>query len=508
MMRTAIRSIALTLLLAAAAAVPSQAQRYDAAVRRNAWNEGLNRAGLREDSLSLSYAGAFAAKHDGGMTDHSVSADSWSAGVVTESMRHFRKISFTGRFAYDYTDGRDQCGSMFIRPGFYPVDIYEFTPGRKILENYAFTGGLSADLGGAWRGGLHVDFASANYAKRKDLRHKNTRLEFEMAPAVQWHRGDWRLGAAYVFAKNAERIEAAEIGSTPESYEAFFDKGLFYGDRALWNSNVIHLDESGIDAFPIRETANGGAVQLQWRMLYGEAEYRHSSGETGEKGVVWHRFGGDRLRGRITAALPSGSGAMHFVRIAADWMQRDNAECILVRETTGGVTNTTILGQVPVYAERQLTLRAEYEWLHAGGSGVRAGVDWNRRNRQSSLAYPQLHEQQLGWWRLWAEGAWCSGRTEVTAGVWLRKGSHDETSREVAGAAASGQPYPELLSGYAAWNTEYLTALRAGVQAGVRVRIVQGFYAGVSACWEHGFRLESVPQPNRIGSMLTLGYRW
>lgn len=486
---------------------PSHAQRFDTAVRRNPWNGGLNRAGLREDSLSMSYAEAHFDKHNGGMTDHSVSADSWTAGLKTESVRHFDKISFAGRFSYDYSDGKDMCGSMFIHPDFYPVDIFEFTPGRKILENYAFTGGLSADLGCEWRGGLHVDFTAANYAKRKDLRHKNTRLDFEVAPSAEWHRGDWRVGAAYIFAKNSERIEAEEIGSTPDSYEAFFDKGLFYGDRALWNSNAIHLDENGIDAFPVKETTNGAAVQVQWRMLFGEAEYRHSSGETGEKGVVWHRFGGDALKTRITAVLHSAGGTSHFVRFCAGWSQRNNAESILVRETVGGVTNTEMIGEVPIYAERSLSLRLEYEWLRGDGSGIRAGVDRYSRNGQSSLAYPQLREQSLDWWSLWAEGAWIVGRTELTAGLWLRNGSHGETSREVAGAS-SQTPYPEYLAQYAEWNAEYLTALRAGASLGIRVNIVKGFYAEVSARYEHGFRLKFVPQPNRIESILALGYKW
>ena len=507
MMRSALIHIALTTLCMAAAVQTAVAQQYDAAVRRNPWNEGVNRAGLREDSISMSYAEVQFLKADGGMTDHSVSDDSWRAGVVTESMRHFGKISFAGRFAYDYQDGRNMCGSMFIHPGIYPVDIYEFTPGRKILENYAFTGGLSADLGREWRGGLHVDFAADNYAKRKDLRHKNTRLDFEAAPSVQWHRGGWRLGAAYIFSKNSERIEADEIGSTPDSYEAFFDKGLFYGERALWDSNSIHLDENGIDAFPIHETTHGAAVQLQWRMLYGEAEYRRSAGETGEKGVTWHSFGGDAVRGKIAASFGSAGGSMHFIRAYAEWSRRDNAESILVRETTGGVTNTEILGSVPIYAERQMALRLEYEWMRAG-SGVRAGADWNRRMCQSSLAYPQLREQQSGWWNLWVDGRWASRHVELSAGAWVRRGSLDESERTTTTAAASQTAYPSRLTEYAAWNAEYLTALRAGAKLGVRVNIVRGIYCEVSARYEHGFRLTAVPQPNRVEYMAAVGWRW
>ena len=59
------------------------------------------------------------------------------------------------------------CGSMFTEPGYYPVDILEFTPGRKVREDYTFTGGVSAVLGNRWTGGLRVEFEARNYAKRK-----------------------------------------------------------------------------------------------------------------------------------------------------------------------------------------------------------------------------------------------------------------------------------------------------------------------------------------------------
>ena len=144
----------LTLLALTCAPAALRAQRFETVERRNAWNTGPDRAGLRGDTLSLSYAEVWAGKQNGAFTDHSRSADGFSAGVRTESIRHFEKISFAGGFSYDYFQGRDMCGSMFIRPGYYPFDIYEFTPGRKNRETYAFRGEMAVDLGRQWRGGL------------------------------------------------------------------------------------------------------------------------------------------------------------------------------------------------------------------------------------------------------------------------------------------------------------------------------------------------------------------
>lgn len=495
----------LTLLAVTAGTTALQAQRFETVERRNAWNQGPNRSGLRSDTLSTSYAEVWAGKQNGGFTDHSCTADGFSAGVRTESIRHFKKISFAGGFYYDYFQGRDMCGSMFLQPGFYPVDIYEFTPGRKNRETYAFRGEMSVELAPQWRGGLLVDFAAANYAKRKDLRHKNSRLDFEIAPAVQWHAGDWALGAAYLFGKNSERIEASEIGSTPLSYEAFFDKGLFYGDRSLWTGNSIHLTEAGVSAFPIREILHGASAELQWKMLYADLTYRRSAGDSGEKGIVWHEFGGDNLQAHLVAGFGP-ERSRHFVRAMIDWNSRENAESVLTRETTGGVTNTFAWGTVPVYAERSLATRLEWEWM-CGASNLRAGADYELLRRQSSLLWPETREQALRSWRVWTEGTWAVGRAELSGGLFASWGRHADWERST-GDAVTATGYPERLDAYADWNTEYRTATRVGCSLGVRVRVVKGFYVDASARYEHGFDLQFIPQPNRVEALLALGYKW
>lgn len=144
-------------------------------------------------------------------------------------MRHLKKVSFSGGFGYDYFDGRNMCGSMFTEPGYYPVDILEFTPGRKVREDYTFTGGVSAVLGNRWTGGLRVEFEARNYAKRKDLRHKNTRLDFEFSPGVMYHAGRFAVGAVYIVGTNSEKVAAEGVGPGADLYEAFFDRGLLYG---------------------------------------------------------------------------------------------------------------------------------------------------------------------------------------------------------------------------------------------------------------------------------------
>ena len=80
-----------------------------------------------------------------------------------------------------------------------------------VLEEQTFTGGMSAVLGNRWTGGLRVEFEARNYAKRKDLRHKNTRLDFEFSPGIMYHAGRFAAGAVYIVGTNSEKVDAEGV---------------------------------------------------------------------------------------------------------------------------------------------------------------------------------------------------------------------------------------------------------------------------------------------------------
>lgn len=252
------------------------------------------------DSISSSYAELYG-KNNHGDFHHSYEAEkSWNAGAIAKSITHLKGYSLTGSFSFDHTSGKDMSGSMFIQPGFYPVDILEFTPGRKDLQRYAFMGGIASDIAPNWRLGGKIDFAASNYSKRKDLRHTNYRLDLKVAPSVMYHSGDLAIGFSYMFSKNSESVKAEVIGTTENSYNAFLDKGLMYGAYEAWDGSGIHLSESGINGFPIKELSNGGALQLQWKRFYGDIEYTYSSGSAGERDAIWFKFPTHRIASHLS----------------------------------------------------------------------------------------------------------------------------------------------------------------------------------------------------------------
>lgn len=495
----------LTLLMIIAVSGAAAQERFDYVFRRNPWNGGPNAAGIRQDSLSRSYAEIYFTKETGGMTGHSSSDDSWNAGARTESVRHLKKVSFAGGFGYDYFDGRNMCGSMFTEPGYYPVDILEFTPGRKIREDYTFTGGVSAVLGRRWTGGLRVEFEAQNYAKRKDLRHKNTRLDFEFSPGVMYHAGRFAAGAVYIVGTNSEKLEAEEIGSTPESYQAFFDRGLGYGSLQLWESSDMHLTTSGVTGFPVRENTRGAGVQLQYGPVYAAAAYRNRQGETGERGMIWHEFGTHQVT--ANAALSLGNlQRRHFVRLHLDWRSLRTDENIITTETVNGVTKPYIHGSTPIFGRKGLDLGGEYEFANRY-TDLRAGVAYSQLNRESTLMYPYVKGQKLHFTKVYAELIRAFGFWEVTLAADYRQGGFEECEKQFETSGEQPGEYPGQLTGYYNYETEYLTAKRLGTGLGVR-RNIERFYVELYARYEHGFDLQYVAQPNRVRATVSVGYNF
>lgn len=486
--------------------LPAAAQRFDFVERRNPWNASLNAAGIREDTLSRSYAEAFFTKENGGFADYSSSDDSWTAGARTESIRHFSKVSFAGGFEYDYFDGRNMCGSMFIEPGYYPVDILEFTPGHKIMENYAFTGAVSAMLGGRWTGGLKIDFAARNYAKRKDLRHKNTRMDFELSPGILYRSGPLAVGAAYLFGRNSETVKASEEGFAPDSYDAFFDKGLAYGVMEKWDGSGIHLNESGagISGFPVRELVHGISAQVQYGAFFAEVTYRDRSGKSGEKETFWHEFSASAVEGRAALALES-EACSHFIRLNIDWESLDNEENILRRESVDGVTTVRYFGSVPIFGRRSVGAGGEYE-VRSQRVDLRAGAAWEKLARRSTLRFPSVREQEMHALKLFARAVVTLGKWELTAGADFRKGGSSESAYELGTQLESGE-YPMQLTDYYRYATEYYTASRLGGELGLR-RNIKRFYVDVAARFEHGFDLKFIPEADRVRATVSVGYNF
>ena len=109
------------------------ARTYERVRRSSFWNDGSNAAGIRQDTASVACAAIYGGYEAGGLHDYGAAPRSWNAGARTMAFKHLERLSLAGSFAFGQKQGYEMFGSMFIEPGFYPVDVLEFTPGRKTL---------------------------------------------------------------------------------------------------------------------------------------------------------------------------------------------------------------------------------------------------------------------------------------------------------------------------------------------------------------------------------------
>ena len=419
------------------------AQTYDIIERRNSWNAGENVTGIRMDSISSSYAELYG-KNNHGDFYHSYEAEkSWNAGAIAKSITHLKGYSLTGSFSFNHTSGKDMSGSMFIQPGFYPVDILEFTPGRKNLQRYAFMGGIASDIAPNWRLGGKIDFAASNYSKRKDLRHTNYRLDLKVAPSVMYHSGDLAIGFSYMFSKNSESVKAEVIGTTENSYNAFLDKGLMYGAYEAWDGSGIHLSESGINGFPIKELSNGGALQLQWKRFYGDIEYTYSSGSAGERDAIWFKFPTHRIASHLSYHFKQGKKE-HFLRLNLQWSHLVNNENVINKETVNGITTTYINGSNRIFERDAFSVHPEYEFI-SPRTEVRLGTHISTFKRLTTQMYPYVASEKMLCTQTYVSSVFHIGKFDLKAAASFAIGNSTEKSRVITTDTEPGDPPYRLI---------------------------------------------------------------
>ena len=474
------------------------AQTYDRMLRNNFWNTSDNVTGIRQDSVSRSYTELSGTYEDGGFRDTWQAPRGWSAGASTASIQHLEKMSLKGSFAFTQTEGYDMCGSMFIKPGFYPVDVLEFTPGRKTLQTYAFDGGISYDLANRWRIGAMMDFESSNIAKRKDLRHSNWRLDMTVSPGFMYHDGDFAIGANYIFRKTSETVEAKQVGISETSYYAFLDKGLMYGVHNIWTGSGLHLDEDGVKGFPVKDFSNGAAVQMQYKGLFAEVEYLHTSGTIGEKEFIWYLFPGNSVDVRLGYSHES-----HFARLDFGWKAGALYETVLEKVTVGGITTVVGHGQNRIQTESGWKLRPEYEFVSEKVE-VLASAHIEEQMETASQMYPYVSAQSLMKYGADVRVKTYLGQFDLAVKAGYAGGMMNEESW-LTDDATGVQTSPYRLQDWYDRQMEYATASRINIGLSLRWNFWKGLYTEAEGTWLHGFNLQYINNPNRYKATISIG---
>ena len=209
-------------------------------------------------------------------------------GGIESFYRISQRVVLFGGMSYENYTGRKMTGSAFVNPERLPFDIVEDSltnEGRKHRDTYQLTGAVGVDL---WHGaalGVRVDYTAANYAKYKDLRHKNKLMDLSASAGVSIPLCHWaEIGVDYRYHRYNESVTFGTYGNSDKVYKSLINYGGFIGVVEQFG-NYGFTDKSR--EMPLFDDGHGMGVQASASAgqlkFFGEFSYNHRSGYYGRR---------------------------------------------------------------------------------------------------------------------------------------------------------------------------------------------------------------------------------
>ncbi len=479
--RKAMLCIALTALTAAIAtaqAQPSQLLRdYDFIRQQDIWTTQTNPAALtRFSATNIVKAEAALTKADGALTDYYQSDNALQADICIESLyRLSQRTVFFGSISYNNWSGKNMTGSAFINPTRKPFNLVEDSltnSGKKHRDTYQLTGGVGFDIYQGIAVGARIDYTSANYAKYKDLRHKNKLMDMTLTASIYAPLTAWlNVGADYQYHRQTESIEFNTYGKSDKVYKTLIDYGGFFGMVEQFG-NEGYTDKTR--EMPLFEDGHGGHVQLEvvpaegWS-VFGSIGLSHGSGYYGRKSpytITYTNHERNEFGTKVAVTCRRD-----------DWQQRmtfgyDHEKVENQAETFRGLTNDNGATYYEYYdatetgGKRWKEVRVGYQadWRIRGELPVwSAAVEyqWGQRQQKAYL-FPYYRQQTLE--RNEVRAA-VTHNLITTKGVWtlmlqggFAKGSGEPYEDGTFATPSSKQTAPATMETFLYREYQYLTA--------------------------------------------------
>ncbi len=258
----------------------------------DAWLTSLNAAALtRYYAANAAQAELSLTKAKGAFTDFSGSPDVLQADAAVEAF--YRLSSRTvvyGAMSYDNFSGKDMAGSVFMPlTSHHPFDIIEDSlnnTGTKHRDTYRLTGGFGYSVSKGFSIGARLDYTAANYAKYKDLRHKNKLMDMTLTAGVTMPVGSYvQIGANYLYRRTTESVLFSTYGKGGRNFVSFINYGPYIGQVEQFGSTGF-TDKSR--EMPLVDDYDGAGLQLSvgshpaWQ-LYNAFTYAHRRGYYGRR---------------------------------------------------------------------------------------------------------------------------------------------------------------------------------------------------------------------------------
>lgn len=177
-------------------------------------------------------------------------------GLYTASYLRLKNIFLHGHFSYDY--GRDTRVRWrgFINPRISPFMLADSVAGSFSLERYDMSASIGVPLSESLSIGLALDYKVYSGVKRKDLRNKNTYMDFTGSPSVAFHAGHFSMALSASYRKVTEQVAYTQV-------EESAGKTLFSLNGLWFNTQTIYAATTPATRI-LHDVYCGGALQLSF----------------------------------------------------------------------------------------------------------------------------------------------------------------------------------------------------------------------------------------------------
>ncbi len=338
--------------------------------KSNALLNSKNAAALTSYTApNLTDASVYFIKENGGFKNYFQAKDSRTYGLQAQSLTKLNsKIVFSGGFGYENFLGKNMSGSAFVDPYKAPFDIVELNPdnaGDKHMETYQVNGAVGAALHPKLSVGARLNYLSANYAKRKDLRHTNKLLNMDFSAGFMYKLTSLlELGASYDYNRRIESISFNRYGNTDKEYLSLISYGAFYGRSELFGDYGYTGNTN-----PLKDIKHGASVQLNIKFnnnvkLFNEFSFADRNGFFGTEGtssILLTQHTGKELayRGHLSF---NANRYEHQLAAKFSYNYLANKETIYRRTTSvGGINEIVYYGNRDVFNGETLTAGLSYD---------------------------------------------------------------------------------------------------------------------------------------------------
>ena len=423
----------------------------------------------------------------GGLVNYDDAAKQLQASVSVESIyRLSRRVVAYGAIGYDNWTGQDMTGAALYSPisTLSPFTIVEDSltnAGDKHRDTYRLTGGVGVDL---WHGvalGARLDYTAGNYAKYKDLRHKNKLMDLRLDASLYAPITGWlSVGADYVYHRQTQSVSFGTYGKSEKVYKSLIDYGAFMGMVEQFG-NDGYTDRSR--EMPLFEDGHGGSLQIELRptdglAIMGSGSLNHGSGYYGRQSpytITYTRHSRNHQEAALAIGYRQGSSLQRLDIAAIKEKVESSAETYRELTNDGGAYYYEYYDPVETGNKEYKNLHVAYTALIGLHSerptwALTAAYDWWQR-QQVAYLYPYYRQQLLS-----ASGLSASiGRNLFTRhGVWsitvdgaYQKGTGDPYRDGTLATPSSRQPDPATMDAFLYREYLYLTAPQYAVGAGL-----------------------------------------